>query len=60
MTFNNLLLKIKELNNEEICKIFSDDCKICPFDIDNKKCAIQDVINRANGYKIRLIKHNKK
>lgn len=60
MTFNDLLLKLKELDSGEVCKIFLDDCKSCPFDVDNKKCAIQDILNRANGYKIRLIKHNKK
>lgn len=60
MTFDDLLLKIKELDNGEVCEIFSDDCKKCPFDIDDKKCVIRDVLNRANRYKIRLIRHNKK
>lgn len=59
MTFNDLLLRLKELDSGEVCEIFLDDCKNCPFDID-KKCAIRDILSRANGYKIRLIRRNKK
>lgn len=59
MDLKDLISIIDKLNNEEICKIFNDDCTKCPFNDEKNKCAIQNVISIMDAYKIRQKRKNK-